>query len=114
MVRALTMTGVHMLKITLHDSAHEFRLKLEGRLSGLWVRELEQCWQTAAFTTQGRKTVLDLHEVDFIDPQGEALLAVMHREGVELVAVTPLIRGVLDEVCRGSACATVGKAGSST
>ena len=103
-----------MLKITLHDSADEFRLTLEGRLSGLWVRELAQCWQTASSTTQGRKTVLDLGEVDFVDPEGETLLAIMHREGVELLAVTPLIRGVLDEVCRGTACATVGKAGSST
>jgi len=103
-----------MLKITLHDSADEFRLKLEGRLSGLWVRELELCWQTATSTTEGRKTVLDLREVDFIDPEGQALLAAMHSRGVDLVAVTPLIRAVLDEVCRGSACATVGKAGSST
>ena len=103
-----------MLKITLHDSAAEFRLKLEGRLSGLWVHELEQCWQTAASTTHGRKSVVDLREVDFIDPDGQALLANMHRHGVELVAVTPLIRAVLDEVCQGSACATVGKAGSIT
>ena len=103
-----------MLKITLHDSALEFRLKLEGRLSGLWVHELEQCWQTATSTTQGRKTVLDLGEVDFIDPEGQILLASMHHHGVELLAVTPLIRAVLEEVCQGSACATVGKAGSST
>jgi hypothetical protein len=37
----------------------------------------------------------------------------MHRQGVELLAVTPLIRAVLDEVCQGSPCARVGKAGSS-
>ena len=68
-------TAVAMLKITLHDSAGEFRLKLEGRLSGLWVHELEQCWKTASSTTQGRKTVVDLGEVDFVDPAGESLLA---------------------------------------
>ena len=78
-----------MLKITLHDSARELQLKLEGRLSGLWVHELEQCWQTASSTTQGRKTVVDLGEVDFVDPAGESLLARMHAQGVELVAVTP-------------------------
>ena len=103
-----------MLKITLHDSASEFRLTLEGRLSGLWVRELELCWQTAISTTQGRKTVVDLREVDFIDPDGQHLLAGMHRQGVELLAVTPLICAVLDEVCRGPACATLGQAGSTT
>ncbi len=103
---------VAMLKITLHDSALEFRLTLEGRLSGLWVQELEQCWKTASSTTHGRKTVLDLGEVDFVDPAGESLLARLHAQGVELVAVTPLIRAVLQEICRAPACGTVGKAGS--
>src|SRR6266567_3425581 len=77
---------IAMLKITLHDSAREFRLKLEGRLSGLWVHELEQCWKTARSTTEGRKTVLDLGEVDFVDPAAESLLSQMHSAGVELVA----------------------------
>ena len=101
-----------MLKITLHDSALEFRMTLEGRLSGLWVQELEQCWKTASSTTRDRKTVLDLGEVDFVDPAGEALLARMHAQGVELVAVTPLIRAMLQEICHAPACGTVGKAGS--
>jgi anti-anti-sigma regulatory factor len=101
-----------MLKITLHDSAREFRLKLEGRLSGPWVNELEQCWKTASSTTHDRKTVLDLGEVDFVDPQGESLLARMHAAGVELEAVTPLIRAVLREICRTPACGRVGKVGS--
>ena len=101
-----------MLKITLHDSAREFRLTLEGRLSGPWVHELEQCWQTASSTTHGRKAVLDLGEVDFIDPAGESLLARLHAQGVELVAVTPLICTLLQEICRPPACGTVGKVGS--
>lgn len=101
-----------MLKITLHDSAREFRLKLEGRLSGPWVPELEQCWKTAASTTRGRKTVLDLEEVDFVDPAGELLLESMHAAGVELTGVTPLICALLRDVCRAHACGTVGKAGS--
>jgi len=101
-----------MLKITLHDSAREFRLKLEGRLSGPWVPELEQCWKTASSTTHGRKTVVDLGEVDFVDLAGQSLLAHMHAEGVQLLAVTPLICSVLQEICRVPACGTVGKVGS--
>ena len=101
-----------MLKITLHDSARELRLKLEGRLSGPWVHELEQCWKTASSTTQNRQTVLDLGEVDFIDPEGESLLARMHAAGVALEAVTPLIRAVLREICQVPACGRVGKVGS--
>ena len=101
-----------MLKITLHDSAREFRLKLEGRLSGLWVQELEQVWKTARSTTHGRRTVLDLGEVDFVDPAGESLLAHMHAEGFELAAVTPLIQALVREICQAPACGTVGKVGS--
>jgi len=88
----------NMLKITLHDSARELRLKLEGKLSGAWVRELRQCWSTAASATAGRRVVVDLNEVDFIDPDGQALLLDMHRQGVALQASRPFIRGLLQEI----------------
>src|ERR1035441_7536831 len=35
---AVPTIPVVMLKITLHDSAGELRFRLEGRLSGAWVR----------------------------------------------------------------------------
>jgi len=90
-----------MLKITLHDTASEFRLRLEGKLAGLWVRELSQCWQTAASTTAGRKTVVDLREVDFVDEEGQTLLCRMRQSGVKFLAGTPLIRDIVTR------CATV-------
>jgi hypothetical protein len=96
---------LRMLKITLHDSASELRFKLEGRLSGPWVGELRQCWQTAQSTTQDRRTVLDLGELDFVDPEGQTLLEDMHRQGVKLAAMTPFIRAIVEEICiscRGS------------
>jgi len=96
-----------MLKITLHDSAEELRLKLEGKLAGLWVGELQQCWQTAASTTHGRSTVVDLRDVDFVDPDGQSLLAEMHRQGVRLVAVTPLIQALIREISGQPRCGTV-------
>jgi len=74
-----------MLKITLHDSAGEFRLTLEGRLAGHWVRELELCWRTASSTTAGRRTVVDLAAVDFVDTAGEELLDSLYAEGADLV-----------------------------
>jgi hypothetical protein len=96
-----------MLKITLHDSAHELRLKLEGKLSGLWVEELRQCWRTAASTTSGRRTVVDLDEVDFVCPEGETLLGEMHRDGVRLIAVTPVTRATVAGIRRLARCGTV-------
>ena len=96
-----------MLKITLHDSAKELRFRLEGKLSGLWVKELRQCWQTARSTTQQRETVLDLSELDFVDSEGQELLAEMDREGVVLRAASPFMRAIVEEICAGRHCATV-------
>src|SRR5215471_6209955 len=96
-----------MLKITIHDSARELRFQLEGRLSGAWVGELGQCWRTASSTTEGRGTILDLAEVDFIDEEGQSLLKEMFSSGVRLRAVTPLIRGLVDESCGELCCGTV-------
>ena len=95
-----------MLKITLLDGSRELRFRLEGKLSGAWVAELRQCWQTAASTTAGRATVADLREVDFVDAGGRELLAEMHRAGVRLQAASPLIRDLVDGICR-SGCGTV-------
>ena len=96
-----------MLKITLHDHPNELRFRLEGKLAGAWVSELRQCWQTATSTTQGRAISLDLGEVDFVDAEGQALLADMHRHGVHLKAVTPLIRSLVAEIERAARYATV-------
>jgi hypothetical protein len=99
-----------MLKITLHDSSGELRFRLEGRLSGAWVGELRQCWLTARSTVRGRKTTLDLGEVDYVDPDGQSLLTEMHRQGVGLTAVTPLIRELVQEIERAARCVTVEEA----
>lgn len=86
-----------MLKITLHDSADELRLRLEGKLCGPWVGELRQCWRTASSTTEGRRTVLDLRDVDFVDGEGQILIADMRDQGVYLLAETPLIQSLIEE-----------------
>ena len=103
-----------MLKITLHDSARELRFKLEGKLTGLWVAELRQCWRTAASTTSGRRTVLDLDEVDFVCSEGQSLIAEMHTEGVRLMAATPVPRAVVEEIRRNARCVTVEEKPSQT
>ena len=96
-----------MLKITLHDSSGELRFQLEGRLGGAWVGELRQCWKTAQSTLRGRKTTLDLGEVDYVCPEGETLLREMFQQGVALKATTPLIRELVQEIGKAGRCATV-------
>jgi anti-anti-sigma regulatory factor len=100
-----------MLKITLHDYQASLLFVLEGRLCGPWVGELRQCWQTAASTLHSRTATVDLKEVDFVDSEGQALLAEMQKAGVRLRAGSPLIRALLprEYAIRGeqSGCATV-------
>jgi anti-anti-sigma regulatory factor len=100
-------TSAAMLKITLHDSANELRFRLEGRLCGAWVSELRQCWLTAQSTAHNRKTTVDLGEVDYVDAEGQSVLAEMFRNGAGLKAVTPLIRGMVQEIERSGRYATV-------
>jgi hypothetical protein len=96
-----------MLKITIHDNAQELRFKLEGRLSGLWVEELRQCWHTARSTTAGRQTVVEFDDVDFVCPEGESLLDEMHQAGVRLIAATPVPCGVIEGIQQRAGCDTV-------
>jgi hypothetical protein len=48
-----------------------------------------------------------MSEVDFVDAEGQVLLGDMHREGVRLIAATPLIRALIAEIERAARCATV-------
>ena len=75
-----------MLKITLHDRPESLRFQLEGRLIGAWVRELEQCWTTAASVRGDRKAVFDLTDVTFIDDSGKELLGRLAQDGAEFAA----------------------------
>ena len=85
-----------MLKITLHDAQGSLRLQLEGRLAGVWVRELEHCWRTALVQHPQRTCAVDLTSVTFVDQAGRYLLQLMHRDGVHLVASRLLLQDILD------------------
>ena len=87
-----------MLRITMHDNQESLTFQLEGRLAGAWVKEVDQCWQSAL--VHHRKPILrvDLTDVTFIDDAGKACLAAMHRQGAELVAADCLTRAIVAEI----------------
>lgn len=97
-----------MLKITQHRDAGSdaVSLKLEGRLAGPWVEELDTCWRQMTANPQGR-TVVDLTGVTFVDVDGKALLTRMWQQGAELCAAGCLTRCIVDEITKS------GRAGSS-
>ena len=86
-----------MLRITIHDSSQGTTFKLEGKLAGAWVGELEQCWITANSTLHDRKLAVDLKQVSFIDAEGKGLLERMCAAGAELVAQGPLTKSICEE-----------------
>ncbi len=87
-----------MLKITRTETPAEEKWILQGRLVGPWVRELRTSWRKTHRTGNGRKCVLDLNDVTFIDKGGERLLRAMARQDVQFVAGGIYIRHVLEQL----------------
>ena len=90
-----------MLRITIQESAQSSTFKLEGKITGPWVRELEQAWSAATAAVPSHALVVDLADVTFIDCAGKSLLARMHEGGAKLVACSPMNRSIVDEIARG-------------
>jgi outer membrane protein len=92
-----------MLRITVNEIAGEAQLKLEGKLKGPWVLELERCIQGMQ---PGLGMVINLAEVEFVDTAGRYLLMLMQERGVRFIATSPLmlqlVRELSDRHTRGS------------
>ena len=87
-----------MLRITTCHDPHTLTLQLEGKLSGAWVRELEECWRGALAGLSEPILRIDLTEVTSIDAAGRACLEAMHRQGAEFVAADCLMKAVVAEI----------------
>jgi hypothetical protein len=87
-----------MLRITTNDNPRTLTFRLEGKLSGPWVRELEECWRRALAGQSGPILAIDLTEVTSIDAAGRACLEAMHRQGAEFVAADCLMKAVVAEI----------------
>ena len=87
-----------MLRITVDDRGSTIHLKLEGRLAGVWVTELERCWRPYSDGFPGRNLVVDLTSTDFVDLAGKYLLALMHQRGATFAARTPLMKDLVAEI----------------
>jgi anti-anti-sigma regulatory factor len=91
-----------MLRITMHDNQESLTFQLEGRLAGAWVKEVEQCWQSALAHQHKPILRVDLTGVTFIDDAGKACLAAMHRQGAELVAADCLTKAIVADIIQAS------------
>jgi len=88
-----------VLRITVEENPEAIILKLEGRLAGPWVEELDRVWNETAPTLQERKLSLDLRETTFADAGGIRILkAIYSQTGAAIVAGTPWTQYLADEV----------------
>jgi len=73
---------------------------VEGKLAGPCVEELKRCWQGVTCSEPGRHLLVDLSAMTFVDLEGKALLAEMHRRGAMHSAVGLLTQAIIEEVTR--------------
>lgn len=82
-----------MLRISIEYRADSTTLRLEGKLVGPWIPELEHCWRGVTDTAKPAHLIVDLNGVSWVDPAGRALLREIHRSGATLEG-----RGLLSQL----------------
>src|SRR5580704_15958696 len=87
-----------MLKISFSETPMEEKWILEGRLSGVWVRELKASWKKNHQTDKKRACIVDLNEVTFIDKTGEGLLRVLRDEGAQFILGGCYVRHIVERL----------------
>ena len=91
-----------MLRITIDESPESVTLRLEGKLIGPWVEEVEQCWRRVFATVGARMVLVDLSAVDFVDRAGRSLLSRMHAAGFRLEGSGPMTQYLVEQINQDS------------
>jgi ABC-type transporter Mla MlaB component len=86
-----------MFRITTHEDNRTVCLRLEGKLKGPWVLEMEQCWRMAS-SARDKALVVDLTDVDHVDSAGRYLLALIHARGASFIAATPIMKELVSDI----------------
>ena len=89
-----------MLKITTLTHTESTTFRLEGRLAGPWVQELERCWVSTVGMRKRHPFSVDLSAVTYVDSDGKALLKKFHKEGAKLVATGCLTSCLVKEIAQ--------------
>jgi anti-anti-sigma regulatory factor len=93
-----------MMKTQIKELDGHLVLQVEGRLSGAFVPELENCWHAARAEQPSRKILVDLKSVTCIDRAGRLLLQSMHRNGTGFLGAGMAIQDILEQVMELPAC----------
>ncbi len=89
-----------VFRIHIHDRDGATSFVLEGRLVGLWVSELEKCWQRALAAEPRGAILVNLAGVSFVDSDGIELLTRMCRQGVRLESTGIMMNSIVEQIER--------------
>ena len=88
-----------MFRATLQEESDRLVMKLEGSLTGEFVREVEGFWKGVQQQPSAQKPlVIDLAATTFVNAAGKALLARMYESGAQLVGRGPLTRAMVESI----------------
>jgi ABC-type transporter Mla MlaB component len=87
-----------MLRITLVREAELSTLKVEGRLSGPWVAELEHSWNEFLKEGMAPSVQVDLSEVTSVSSEGKQLLRRMWEQGAKLQSRSLMTQFILNQI----------------
>jgi len=99
-----------MLRVIVEEGGDRIVFRVEGKLRGPWVIELERCWRSTCSRMKGKSFSVDLDGVSFVDDQGKALLTEMDSAGVELVANEWIARSAIEQIAAHAVNSTVNTA----
>ena len=88
-----------MLRVTIEKKQEQAAVKLEGKLAGPWVDELEREWSSISNDHPGNNIGVDIRGLMFIDAGGRKLLKRMCAEGAKFTA-KGLVKETVEEIRR--------------
>jgi anti-anti-sigma regulatory factor len=87
-----------MFRATVEHDGELVTLRIEGRLSGPCLAELENCWRQTMAGNGSRRLVVDLKEVTFVSAEGKQLLERLCRSGAQLTGDGLMTRALVEQI----------------
>jgi anti-anti-sigma regulatory factor len=87
------------LKITIQEHNDAIEMKLEGRVAGPWVAELDRVWLATGPTLGPRTLSIDIQQVTYADAGGKQVLRDIYAQTrATLIASSPWAQYLAEEI----------------
>jgi outer membrane protein TolC len=87
-----------MLRITVEEQDTKWLMRLEGKLSGEWVKEAASVWDSSPVK---KAREIDLRELTSTDDAGKRLLCSMHYSGAKFTTAGVETNGLASDIRKG-------------